>query len=208
MHIQGLLSLHHLPSPRALVRLYGLLAGVWVVVASPIWVNQLATSLRGDWADAALSDVLSEKYGSPVRVRDVHFERWYALRFSALAIDSKEGRPLVRASGGTMRLRHLDLSKYGTSETELRFEDIFFTKDYYASSRAKGTWGFLLQKPIHINALCFLVRQNRSGMKVVVTDCRSEGIQIKGGVEVGRSGTFRDTLQVSVSPWTALRSMF
>ncbi len=191
----------------SLARLYGLFAGVWLVIASPLWINQTAASFHGDWADAALSDVLSQKYGSPVTVRNVHFERWYSLRFGAFAIDSKEGKPLVRASGGILRLIRFDLSAKGASETEIRFEDIFFTKDYYGNSQAVGSWRFLLRKPIHVQELCFLVKQNRSGTKVAVTNCRSEGVQIAGGIEVGRSGKMRDNLEVSVSPWTALRSM-
>ena len=166
----------------SLTRLYGLLAGIWLIAASPLWMNQLATSFRGDWADAALSDVLSHKYGSPVSVRNVHFERWCSLRFGALAVDSREGKPLVRASGGALRLNRLDLSPKGTSETEIRFENIFFTKDYYGSSQAVGNWKYLMRKPIHVQELCFLVKQSRSSTTVTVRDCRSEGVRIAGGV--------------------------
>lgn len=191
----------------SLVYFYGLLVLGWLVIASPLWTYHPATSLRGDWVDAAISDVLSEKYGSQVTVRNAYFSRWCELTFGAFAIDSKEGKPLVRASGGRLRLCKLDLSAKGSSETEIRFEDILFTKDYYGSSRAAGNWRFLLRKPIRIEELCFLVKQDRTKTKVAVTGCRSEGVRIAGDIEMGRSGVLSDNLEVSVSPWTALRSI-
>ena len=192
----------------SLTYLYGVFLGVWLVVACPIWANQIAISLKGDWVDSALSEALSQKYGSPVKVHNAYFVNWHELRFGTFTIDSQEGNPLVRASSGVLRLLRLDLSAKGASETEIRFKDISFTRAYYNSTTAASKWRYFLKKPIHVKELCFLIRQNRARTKVEVTDCRSEGVRIAGSVEVARSGARKDDLRVSVSTWTALRSMF
>ena len=191
---------------RVFVRLFYLSSASWLV-ASPLWINRAVASMKGPWLDNAVSDVLSERYGSPVAVRNVHFERWDFLRFGEFAVDTKEGKPLIRATGGAIRLHRLDLSKKGASETFIHFENIFFTRAYYGNSPAAGTWKFLLHKPLHIRELCFLVTQDRVSTKVRVIDCRSEGVRISGDLEVKRSGTFRNDLRVNISPWTALYSM-
>ena len=192
---------------RWLEPLYGLLAIAWVFIAAPLWTNELASLLQGDWADQAVSETLSKKYGSPVMVQNVHFDRWWSLRFGSLTIQSTAGKELIRASGGTLRLRRLDLFRSKSLEMEIRLRGVSFTKEYYRNAPGELSWKNLLRKPIRVEALSLLISKNPSGMEVHVTDCRSKGVKIEGGLQLENSGLRHDGLRVSVSTWTALRSM-
>ena len=194
---------HH----RLLPRLFCVFMGLWLITAFPLWTNVLASSLRGAWVDQAFSTVLTEKYGSPVQVRDVYFERWYLVHFGAIRIDSNSGTELISASGGTLYLSSLSFFKDGINETYLQLNDIAFTKEYYKDSAAAGAWGHLMRRPIHVDQLCLRVVQDRSGMQVTVTDCRSEEVKIDGSIKLDQAGVRKNDLQISISTWAALRSI-
>ena len=190
-----------------LTRLFGVFLVLWLVAAFPIWTNPLAASLRGGWVDEAFSQVLTEKYGSPIRVQNVYFEQWRLIRFGTIRIDSRDGIEMVNASGGLLYLRSFSFLKDSCAETYIQLHDIAFTREYYKNSAAAGAWGHLMHKPIHVDLLRLRVVQDRSGMQVYVTDCRSEEVKIDGSIRLDKAGVRKDNLQVSISTWAALRAI-
>lgn len=188
--------------------LFGLFVALWFFAAFPLWINQLASSMRGPWVDQAVSQILTDKYGSPVQVQGVYFDRWHRMHFGPIRILSKEGSEMIQASSGSLNLHSLSFLKTRSAETYIRLQNIQFTKEYYKNSTTAGFWGYLMRKPIHVDLLGLRVVENdRSGMQVYVTDCRSKNVKIDGSIEYDRSGTCKNNLQVSVGTWTALRSI-
>jgi hypothetical protein len=177
------------------------------LLCAPTWLAQIPSHLKGPWADQALSEVLSERYGANVTVHNVRFQGWRHVYFDAIRVESKQGRPLVRASKGSLHLRDMDLWKKMAFETEVHLEGLAFMKDYYKNTRSAQGWGKMMHRPLEVDELRLRVVQDKTQTVVAVTDCRSNGIKIDGGLRLNKNGGREDHLRISVSAWQAIRSM-
>lgn len=184
-----------------------LLAVLWIALGSPFWINQAVSTLRGPWLDGSVSEVLSERYGAHVRVRNVRFSRWSDIHFESIRVDSLEGRPLLRSSQGRLSLKNIALWKKMVFETEVRLQKIEFMKDYYQRFPNFKTWSFLVQKPIRVEELRLRVVQDRVQTVVGVLECASRDIRVDGGLTLNKFGGVKDLLHISVTPWLMVRSL-
>ena len=184
-----------------------LLVVVWLALGSPFWINQAVSHLRGHWLDRSISEVLSERYGAHVEVRNVRFSRWSDIHFESIRVDSLEGQPLIRSSRGRLSLKNMALWKKMVFETEIRLQGIEFMKDYYQRFPNFKTWGFLVKKPIQVEELRLRVVQDRAQTSVGVLECESRDIRVNGGLMLDKFGGVKDLLRISVSPWLMVRSL-
>jgi len=184
-----------------------LLAALWIALGSPFWINQAVSTLRGPWLDRSVSEILSEKYGADVKVRNVHFSRWSDIHFESIRVDSLEGQPLIRSTRGRLSLKNIALWKKMVFETEIRLQGIEFMKDYYQRFPKLKTWGFLVKKPIQVEELRLRVVQDRAHTLVGVLECESKDVRVNGGLLLDKFGGVKDLLRISVSPWLMVRSL-
>lgn len=186
-------------------RFFCLVALVWLVVASPFWIDQAVSVLRGAWLDQSVSEILSEKYGAHVQVKNVHFNRWSDIRFESIRVDSLEGQPLIQSSRGRLSLKNIALWKKMIFETEIRLEGIEFMKDYYRQFPNFKTWGFLFKKPIQVEELHLRVVQSKTQTLVGVVGCESQDVRINGELLFNKFGDAKDLLRISISPWLMVK---
>ncbi len=183
---------------------------IWIALSMPVWLalgSQYAIqNLRGAWADTALSDILSERYDCPVKVSDVRFRSWSEIYFNAIEIRSKEGRNLIYGSHGSFKLKRMELKKLALFETEIDLRDVFFTKEYYKSSPALKKWGYLMHKPIPVKQLRLRIIQNSEFTRLNIIDCKSDVLDLEGGLIINKAGKIENKVKVSYNPWTLLRT--
>ncbi len=182
-----------------------LLSGL--LVCLPTFANYAATALRGDWADKALSDVLSEKYGCPVTVKNVYLAGWSDIYFSSLHVRRTNGRMLIQSAQGSLHLKNFNFFRKATFETELRLNRVIFFHEYYKDSPTFKPWNQLLQKPFEVQELILRVVQSKEKTLVKILKSASKDMLLDGGISVDASGYLQDSLHVRLSPWMILRAI-
>ena len=172
------------------------------------FIDPLASSLHGPWLDQAFSEVLTERYGKAVTAQNVRLVCWSDIRFSRLEVSSPEGRLLLRASHGSIRLENPRFWETKMFETRIQLHRVVFFREYYKNSAHFKPWGRLLHKPIHLRELVLKVVQSEktTWLKIVKSD--SNDVRVDGGLFVNPEGRVHDGLHVSFSPWMMLRAIF
>lgn len=195
--------------PEKLVSLFFI---IWVFISTPLWIETGSRyafqNLKGEWVDTALSDILSERYDCPVKVTDVLFQSWSEIHFGTISIRTREGRDLIYGSHGSFALKQMRLKHHPLFETEIDLRDVYFTKEYYKSSPALKKWGFLMNKPIPVKRLKLRVVQNPELTRLSIIDCKSDILNLEGGLIIDKSGKIENKVEVSYKTWALLRSTF
>jgi hypothetical protein len=183
---------------------------VWISLSTPTWLaigsRYAIQNLKGDWADTALSDILSERYDCPVKVSKVRFLSWSEIHFADISIRSREGRDLIYGSHGSFTLKQMRLKHDPLFETEIVLSDVYFTREYYKSSPALKKWGYLMRKPIAVKQLKLRVIQDPEFTRLKIIDCKSDVLALEGGLVIDKSGKIEDKVKVSYNTWALLRN--
>jgi hypothetical protein len=161
----------------------------------------------GEWIDQAFSETLTRKLGYPTRVRTVRFLNWTKIEFGHLEIHNAEGRLLVAAASGAIRLKKASFRKDGFFETEFDLRRAELTRDYYRSAPALPFWVNFLRRPLTVEHLSALVRQNDERTTIQILECRSPDVQMEGALTFEKSGDVHDELKTSMSPWRYLSAV-
>ncbi len=195
--------------PEKLISLFFI---AWVVLSMPLWIETgsrcAIQNLKGEWADTALSDILTERYDCPVKVTDVRFRSWSEIHFTTISIRTREGRDLIYGSHGSFTLKQMRLKHHPLFETEIDLRDVYFTKEYYKSSPALKKWGYLMNKPIPVKHLKLRVIQNPELTCLNIIDCKSDILDLEGGLIIDKSGKIENKVKVSYNTWALLRNTF
>lgn len=182
----------------------GLLLAAVADTAQPL---HLPFRLEGEWVDQALSDTLSEKLGCKVRLQDARFPNWKEVTFGLLEIRNTEGKLLMSADSGAVRLRRLAIRKDGFCETEINLEGARLTREYYGKVEPVRFWSRFLRKTLSLKRFEALILQNDEYTAVQVLDCRSDDVKLEGGVVFERSGAIHDSLRTSMGFWRYLTAV-
>ena len=187
----------------------GLLGG-WIffytALMSPSWILKAPSLIRGEWADQAFSDILSQRYDARVRVTGVRMPSWTEIHFDALRVDSREGERLLRSGSGHLRLRRIEWSRQPLFVTELIVEELDLMREYYRRALPVHPWGSLLKKPLRLDEIRLQIHQRPKQTRVEVRDCQADGIQIQGAWVLGHSEAPGEGLKVKLSPWLILKT--
>ena len=175
---------------------------------APTTLNTLLSCMHGEWVDQSFSQILSERYGKTVSVRDVRMASWNDIYFGVIKVSSSEGHLLFNASYGNLRLKKFNLFEKQQFETEIRLQDVLFTHEYYKSSRSFKPWNGLLRKPVHIDSLLLEVVQNEDRTFLKIMKSESNDVILEGSLTMGSTGKLADTIHVQFSPWMMVRALF
>lgn len=181
---------------------------IWIVLSIPNWTQTALQSLKGEWVDVAFSDVLSERYGCQVTVKNVHFDNWSLIRFESLRVCSFEGKPLIYGSAGSFQLWRAELWKMMIFETEVQLKNVRFTKEYYKDNPALKKWSSWMKRPIAMEKLDLRVIQCPNRTLLGIIRCESKDIALEGGLLIDSTGKIENKIRAYISPWTLVRSLF
>ncbi len=175
---------------------------------SPFFIRQaMPTLLRGDWADQALSEVLSERYGRAVTVKNAWLEGWSDIYFDSLQVRTANGEMLIESSKGSFRLKNFSFFKKMPIETQLQLNHVIFYHEYYKDSATFKPWNQVLRKPFEVDELVLGIVQNEDKTQVKILKSASKEVILDGGISVDSTGHWHDGLRVSFSPWMMLRAL-
>ncbi len=184
---------------------------IWIILSTPSWLatgsRYVIQNLRGEWADTALSDILSERYDCSVKVTNVRFVNWSEIHFATISIRTREGRDLIYGSRGSFTLKQMRLKHDPSFETEIDLSDVYFTREYYKSSPALKKWGYLMRKPIAVKQLKLRVVQDPEFTRLNIIDCQSDVLALEGGMIIDKTGKVKDKIKVSYNAWAFLRNV-
>lgn len=179
-----------------------------LLVCMPFFINNAVAALHGDWVDRALSDVLTEKYGCSVTVKNVRLPRWRDIYFSSLDVRAQTGNMLIRSTRGSLHLKNFDLFGKAPMETELNLYHVIFFHEYYKNSPAFKRWKRALKKPVEVEELLLRVVQSEEKTWVQILKSRSKDVFLDGEILIDASGHLHDEIHARYSPWMMFTSLF
>ncbi len=179
-----------------------------LIASAPQWMPRLTlATLHGEWADKALSDVLTEKYGHPVTVQNAQIQGWSDISFDSLEVRAENGQVMIHSSQGCLHLKNFNFFKKTPFETELCLHQVVFFNEYYKNSSIFKPWNRILKKPFEIDELVLHVLQSEEKTVVRILKSDSKDVIVNGGISIDAGG-FHDALHVKFSPWMMLRAFF
>lgn len=186
-----------------------LLTGCLLVVAciwAPTAALKASSAIRGEWADQAVSDLLSRRYDARIRVSGVRMPSWTEIHFETIRVDSKSGERWIRSGKGHLLLREIIWSKRPVFVTELTLEELDLMQAYYQRALPMNPWGRLLKKPLRLDRVRLKITQSPEKTQVDVKECQAEGLDIEGIWQPGPRGSEKKSLNVKLSPWLVLKT--
>lgn len=164
--------------------------------------------LQGKWVDSTLSQSLSRKCDQVVRVKNAKIVRWFRVSFGAVDVHSKNGKLLIRAGSGQIRLKRFGLRKDVPREVEIRLQDVAFFKDYYRHTFSFGPLNLLMRKPITVSRLNARVAEKGSRMDIGVLGSSAKEITLSGEMTIEKNRVVQNTISVSLYTSKILRAIF
>ena len=144
----------------------------WVYAALLILGIASWFRIEGPWADRAVSNLLSRRFETPVKLTRVRVIRWSRIYFGSLAV-SDAG---IHAGAGS-----LDFA--GRQKTKLFVRDVLFAKDMKSRMPLPSSiLNVLLSSPLSIDELRLVLVSRSAHRTVHLTRCVSKELQIKGGI--------------------------
>ncbi len=163
--------------------------------------------LRGEWVDQTVGQILSEKYGDKVVVKDTEIVSWRDIRCQTVKIYAKDSMLLVSANSGRIVLKNPSLSINHDFITEIELSGVSLSKRYFENTKGIKPWIHLMRRPIHMKNLLLSISQGNKSTTVRVLKCKSNDIILSGSMIFNDKGVLKDDLFVSMSPLKMLWMM-
>jgi hypothetical protein len=179
-----------------------------VFIAAAAFAAGQPLTLKSAWLDQSVSEHFSQKYGCPVRFKNVSLSPRSGIRFGSLAVRSKESRLLISATSGTVTLKRWSVRKDLLFEAEMHLENVAFEKEFYKNSPYfNKTFGHFMHKPLVVYDLTVNVLQDERFTRLQVTRCASKDVKVDGHLLLDKSRVVQDKLLVSFSPFMMVRAI-